>query len=174
MKKAVFVAAVLAAVLLCVSAFAEEQKAAPNSQAQPPAGPGAPAGMKNLTPEERAQLRNKMRERMAAGRPDGALQQKVLADQMAALKQQHQVAKGELESIKQLAVKEKATETTKAIEKLIARDEEKYQKQVKALEQRMERLQAAQKAAEGQKPEPNQPKADPAKQPPKPNATKTK
>ena len=193
MKKAVLFAAVLAVVLLCVSAFAEEQKAT-GGQVQPQnaQGAGTPTAP-NLTPEERAklrekrqnmtdaereQLRNKIRERSSRPGSDAAMQQKVMTDEINTFKQQYQVSRGELESIKQLAVKEKAAETIKALDKLMARNDEQYQKRLKLLEQRLERFQAAQKGQQPPKPaEPNQPAkpaTTPAKQPAKGNAVKSK
>jgi hypothetical protein len=189
MKKAVLFAAVLATVLLCVSAFAEEQKAT-GGQVQPQSGQGAGApATPNLTPEERTklrekrqnmtdeereQLRNKIRERSGRSGPDAALQQKVLTDEMNAFKQQYQVNRGELESIKQIAIKEKAAETIKAIDKLMVRNEEQYQRRLKVMEQRLERFQAAQKGQQPPKTEPAKPATEPAKQPAKSNTVKPK
>jgi hypothetical protein len=189
MKKAVLFAAVLATVLLCVSAFAEEQKAT-GGQVQPPSGPstGTPAAP-TLTPEERAklrekrqsmtneereQLRNKIRERSSRPAPAAVLQQKVLTDEINTFKQQYQVSRGELESIRQLAVKEKAAETIKALDKLMARNEEQYQRRLKLLEQRLERFQAAQKGQQPPQPAPAKPPAGPAKEPAKTNAAQPK
>jgi hypothetical protein len=190
MKKAVLFAAVLAAVLLCVSAFAQEQKAA-GQQVQPQNGSGAatPAApnltpaerarlrekRQNMTDEERAQLRSKIRER-ASGRPgaEAALQQRVLTDEINTFKQQYQVSRGELESIKQLAIKEKAAETIKALDKLMARNEEQYQRRLKLLEQRLERFQAAQKGQQPPKPAAVKPAATPAQPPAKTNTAKPK
>ncbi len=189
MKKAVLLAAVLALVLLCVPAFAEDQKAT-GGQVQPQSGQGAgtPA-TPNLTPEERSklrekrqnmtneereQLRNKIRERSTRPGSEAALQQKVLTDEINTFKQQYQVSRGELESIKQLAVKEKAAETIKALDKLMARNEEQYQRRLKLLEQRLERFQAAQKGQQPPKPEPAKSATEPAKQPAKANTAKPK
>jgi uncharacterized membrane protein YccC len=189
MKKSVWAAVAMAVVLWCVSAFAQEQKAT-GSQVQPQSGQGAAAPTltpeeraklrekrQNMTDEERAQLRTKIRERATRPAPEAALQQKVLTDEINTFKQQYQVTRGELESIKQLAIKEKAAETTKAIDKLMARNEEQYQRRLKLLEQRLERFQAAQKGQEPPKPDSNQPvkpAAEPAKPPAKGNADKPK
>jgi hypothetical protein len=189
MKKAVLFAAVLAIVLLCVSAFAQEQKATgQHVQSQSGSGAGTPA-TSNLTPEERtklrqkrqsmtdaerAQLRNKIRERSGRPSPEAALQQKVLTDEIATFKRQYQVNRGELESIKQIAIKEKAAETIKALDKLMARNEDQYQRRLKLLEQRLERFQAAQKGQQPPKPEPAKPTTAPAQQPAKTNVAKPK
>jgi hypothetical protein len=82
-----------------------------------------------------------------------------------------------LESIKQLAAKEKATETTKALERLIARNEQQYERRLKVLEQRLERFQAAQKGQQPPEPDANQPAkpgTEAVKQPSKGNAAKPK
>jgi uncharacterized membrane protein YccC len=189
MKKAVLFAAVLAAVLLCVSAFAQEQKAA-GQQVQPQSGSGAatPATAnltpeerarlrekrQNMTDEERAQLRSKIRERANRPGTEAALQQRVLTDEINAFKQQYQVNRGELESIKQLAIKEKAAETIKALDKLMARNEEQYQRRLKLLEQRLERFQAAQKGQQPPKPATVKPATTPAQPPAKTNNAKPK
>lgn len=189
MKKPVLFAAMLATLVLCVSARAEEQKAT-GGQVQPQSGqgtgtPASPAltpeeraklreKRQSMTDEEREQLRSKIRERSSRPGPEAALQQKVLTDEINAFKQQYQVNKGELESIKQLAVKEKAAETIKALDKLMARNEEQYQRRLKLLEQRLERFQAAQKGQQPQKPEPAKPPTEPAKQPAKTNTAAPK
>jgi hypothetical protein len=74
-----------------------------------------------------------------------ALRQKMLNEQLAALKQEHQATVTELQGIKQLATKEKATETAAALDKLIARHEQEYQKKIEPLQQQLKKLEAAQK-----------------------------
>ncbi len=189
MKKAVFLV-VVTTLVLSLAAFAQTDKSASGPQVQPPADqaprlqnltPEERAKLKekwqNMTPEERAQFRAKTREQLGGARPgpEATQQRRLLASELAAYKQQHQQLMGQLQSIKQLAVKEKATETAKALDKLIATREEEYQKRVRAMEQRLEKAQAAQKSAEAPKSEPNQPKTPaPAKQPAKSNAAKPK
>ena len=194
MKKAIFLV-VVTTLVLSLAAFAQTEKSASGQQVQPPAGqaqrpqnmtPEERAKLKekwqNMTPEERAQFRAKTREQLGGARPgpEAGQQRRLLASELAAYKQQHQQLMGQLQSIRQLAVKEKATETTKALDKMIATREDEYQKRVKAMEQRLEKAQGAQKGTEGQKSEPNQPKsADkaataPAKQSPKNNTAKPK
>ena len=78
-------------------------------------------------------------------RRDPAAQKKALTDDLAKLKQEHQAAQGELQGIKQLAVKEKATETAAALDKLIARREQEYQKKIEPLQQRLKKLEGGKK-----------------------------
>lgn len=169
MKKIAFVIVVVATLLLSTAAWAEETPA--NQQVRPQTERPRER-VQNLTPEERAQLREKwqnmsaeeraqfrarMRENAGGERPGPEAAQRAFANELAAFKKQYELTRGELQAIRQLALKEKATQTTKALEKLMARHEEQYQRQLKVLQQRLERLQAAQKAAEGQQVEPNQP-----------------
>jgi len=119
-----------------------------------------------MSDEERAQARAKLREQIAGDRPDGeAGRQKSAAEQIAALKQEHQAVMAELQKIRQLAAKEKATETTKALDGLMARHQQAYQQRLQQMEQRMQRIQSAQKNAG-----PTVPNADP--NPPASNAQK--
>jgi hypothetical protein len=97
-------------------------------------------------PEAKAKARSQAR-----GRMDPAAQKKMVTDQLAALKTEHQAAQGELQAIKQLAVKEKATETAAALDKLMARHEQAYQKKIEPLQQRLKRLEGGQKQGEGAK-----------------------
>ena len=57
-------------------------------------------------------------------RVDPATQQKMLNEQLATLKKEHQATVTELQGIKQLATKEKAPETAAALDKLIAKHEQ--------------------------------------------------
>ncbi|MBM4028633.1 MAG: hypothetical protein FJ280_25040 [Planctomycetes bacterium] len=79
------------------------------------------------------------------GQMDPAAQQKRVNEQLATLKTEHQAAMAELQAIKQLAVKEKATQTAAALDKLMAGREQEYQKKVEPLQQRLKGFQDAQK-----------------------------
>ncbi len=68
--------------------------------------------------------------------------QKALASQIAQLKQEHQAAINELQEIRKLAAEEKATKTVGALDKLIARRNQEFQKRIEPLEQRLKRLEA--------------------------------
>ncbi len=63
-----------------------------------------------------------------------------LAKQLASLKQEHQAAINELEEIKKLANEEKATKTAGALDKLIARRNQEFQKRIEPLQQRLKKL----------------------------------
>ena len=80
-------------------------------------------------------------------RVNPATQQKMLTDELAALQKEHQAAVAELQAIKTLAVKENAKETTAALDKLIAKHEQEYQKKIEPLQQQLKKLEAAQKDA---------------------------
>jgi hypothetical protein len=80
-------------------------------------------------------------------RVDPATQQKMLNEQLATLKKEHQATITELQGIKQLATKEKATETAVALDKLIARHEQEYQKRIEPLQQALKKLES--QAAKG-------------------------
>ncbi len=155
MKKIAFVIVVVATPLLSTAAWAEETPA--NQQVRPQTERPRER-VQNLTPEERAQLREKwqnmsaeeraqfrarMRENAGGERPGPEAAQRAFANELAAFKKQYELTRGELQAIRQLALKEKATQTARALEKLIARNEEDYQKRLKQLEQRQQRLQAA-------------------------------
>jgi hypothetical protein len=76
-----------------------------------------------------------------AVRGDRAQSAKTLANQIAQLKQEHQAAIKELEEIKKLANEEKATKTAGALDKLIARRNQEFQKRITPLQQRLDKLQ---------------------------------
>jgi hypothetical protein len=111
---------------LSLAAFAGETSAS-NSQS-------SPAGAKGKT-------------RTRAAKMDPATQQKALNDQIAQAQKEHQAAVAELQTIKTLAVKEKATETAAALDKLMAKRDQEYQKKVEPLQQQLKKLEAAQKDA---------------------------
>jgi TolA-binding protein len=74
---------------------------------------------------------------------------KTLANQIAQLKQEHQAAMNELEEIKRLAAEEKATKTLGAVERMIIRRNQEFQKRIEPLQKRLD--------AAG-RPKPDQPK----------------
>jgi hypothetical protein len=80
-------------------------------------------------------------EKSKAVRKDQARSPKTLADQIAQLRQEHQAAIKELEEIKKLANEEKAPKTAGALDKLIARRNQEFQKRIGPLQQRLDRLQ---------------------------------
>jgi Skp family chaperone for outer membrane proteins len=85
-------------------------------------------------------------------RIDPATQQKMLTEQLTSLQKEHQAAIGELQGIKALADKEKATETAAALGKLIAKHEQEHQKKIEPLQQQLKKVEAAQKDAAGKTP----------------------
>jgi hypothetical protein len=164
MRRAMVWGVAVCTLLLCLVAFAEEKPAGGQTQAQTGRVERAKGQSRNLSPEERAKLREKwatmseeeraqaraqMREQIAGNRPGAdAGQPRSGADQIAALKQEHQTVMTELQNIRQLAAKEKAAETTKALDGLIARHQQAYQQRLQQMEQRRQRVQAARKNAD--------------------------
>jgi len=161
MKRATFGVAALCILLWCSAVLAEEKSA--GGQTQTSGVERARGQAQNLSPEERAKLREKratmsaeeraqartqMREQVAGNRPGAeAVRQKSAAEQIATLKQEHQAVMTDLQNIRQLAAKEKAAETIKALDSLITRHQQEYQKRLQQMEQRLQRAQAAQKGA---------------------------
>ncbi len=81
----------------------------------------------------------------------GAESAKTLNSQIAQLKQEHQTAINELEEIKKLANEEKATKTLGAVERLIARRHQDFQKRLEPLQQRLKRLEGQAKGGDDKK-----------------------
>jgi hypothetical protein len=73
--------------------------------------------------------------------PDAATIEK----ELATLKAEHQAAMTELQDIKKLATDEGAKKTAGALDKLIARHEQEYQKRIAPIQKRLDSLKAAQK-----------------------------
>ena len=114
----------------------------------------------NLSPQERAglrerwptmseaekeQFRNQMRERFVSARPgmDSEGQRRMserFEQQVAELRAKHEETVGELKAIRELAAKEKANKTAARLDKLIAKYEEKFEKELAQVEQRRERF----------------------------------
>jgi hypothetical protein len=111
--------AVAVALMLSVGAFAGEKAANTKAPSQTPSG------------EVKAKGRGKA--------PDAA----TLEKELATLKQDHQAAMKELQDIKKLAADEKATKTAAALDKLIARHEQEYQKKVEPVQKRLDALKQA-------------------------------
>lgn len=161
MKRAMLWGVALCILLLCCASLAAERSAGGQSQSSQVQRPREQA--QNLSPEERAKLRekwatmseqeraearSKLRERLGGNRPGmDAGQPQSVADQIAAFKQEHQTALKELKAIRQIAAKENAVETGKALDGLIASREQMYQRRLQVLEQRMQRIEAVQKGS---------------------------
>ncbi len=98
---------------------------------------------RNMSEAEREQFRAEMRERAAQMRPERrqALAPQLIEQQIAKLKAEQQQQINELREILALARKEKAAETAKSLEALIAKRQELFQKNLQVLEQKRLRLQ---------------------------------
>jgi hypothetical protein len=194
MKKTVLFILAGSMLLLSPAVFAQNKPAEPPKepagQSQPPAGrrfdnltPEEQAKLKEkwqtMSPEDRAKLRDQMRDRVATQNAQGQTRKDVLTPELARLQEQHKASMGELEAIRQLAIKENAKETTEALAKLIAKQEKQFNQQMQALRRRMKILQAGQEAQAGaptqtQTPANKPPTPEPKKEEPKPQGAGTK
>lgn len=97
----------------------------------------------NMSEQERREFRAQMRERFESGGwdIDRKGQLKAYDAQIAKLRAEHEELIGELKAIHGLAVKEKAEETTKRLENLIADRQKEFKDRLQQLEQRRQRLQ---------------------------------
>jgi peroxiredoxin len=149
-------------VVLAVLAVAWPASAQGQSSSEQPGQQGREGGrlLENLSPEERAKMRERwekmspeereqfraqIRERLAAeGRTaarGGALE--MVEAEIAKLKAEHEELAKELEVIRELAKKENANETTQRLDRLIAKRNDEFINALDQLERRHQRLQAA-------------------------------
>lgn len=110
-----------------------------------------------MSQEEREQFRNQMRERMGAPRPaTGREGQTRMTDrfeeQIAQMRAKHQEFVGELKAIRDLAVKEKARQTTERLDKLINKHQKEYEETLQSLEQRRDRFEKMRRERPDRKP----------------------
>jgi hypothetical protein len=193
-------------VLLGSTVFAQDKPAEkPKEQPKEQAGPSqSTTGRRfdNLSPEEQAKLkekwqtmsaedkakiRDKTRERVAGENQgaQGQMRRDLMSMELTRLQEQYKTNIGELQAIKQIAIKENAKETIEALTRLIARREQQLNQQIQALQRRMKMLQAAQDAKAGpqsqtqpdKQPKPDQkalPKSELKKEEAKPQNTGTK
>jgi peroxiredoxin len=108
----------------------------------------------NMSEEERQEARNQLRQRFASRRPDTDLKAALtqLEQQMETLRTQHEQLIAQLREIHQLAVKEEATQTAQRVEKLITDRQEEFANEIRGMEQRQRRLQRAQRQREPRRP----------------------
>jgi len=96
----------------------------------------------SMSPEEREKFRARMRERLDAERRTGArggtLQ--MLEAQIKELKAKHEELARELNAIRELAKKEKASQTANRLQKLITKRDEEFKDTLAQLERRRQRL----------------------------------
>jgi hypothetical protein len=192
MKKTVLFVLAGSMLLLGPAVFAQNKPAETPKEPASPSQPTAGRRFDNLTPEEQAKLKEKwqtmspedraklkeqMRDRVATQNAQGQTRRDVLTPELTRLQEQHKANMGELEAIRQLAIKENAKETTEALAKLIAKQERQFNQQMQALRRRMKILQGGQEAQGGaptQTPV-NKPAApEPKKEEPKPQGAEIK
>lgn len=111
-----------------------------------------------MSQEEREQFRNKMRQRIGSGRPPTAPTMpsgpspRMFEGQIEKLKQKHQETINELNAIRELAVKEKATKTAARLKKLVNKHQKEYEDTIKTMEQRRERFETMRRERPGRRP----------------------
>jgi len=164
-KTALFVVSLLV-LLVGPAVFAQDNKPAEPPKEQTDQSQQAGRRLENLTPEERAKLKeqwqsmseedkaklkNRLRERATAARqnPQGQRRGGAAEIEIARRKEEHKVNIAELQAIKQLAVKENAKQTTEALTKLIAKREKQYEQQMQVLERRLKAVQGGSEAKAG-------------------------
>ena len=204
MRKTVLLVLVVSMLLLSPAVFAQDKpaepaKEPPKEQPKEQASPSPPpTGRRfdNLSPEEQAKLkekwqtmsaedkakiRDKTRETLAGQGAQGQARRDIMAMELARLQEQYRTNIGELQAIRQIAIKENAKETIEALTRLIAKREQQLNQQIQALQRRMKMLQAAQEGKagpQGQTPPDKLPKPDdktpPKSQEPKPPNTGAK
>ena len=111
-----------------------------------------------MSQEERDEFRKQMRERMGSMRtpprpmaPSGP-SPRVFEDQIGKLKQKHEETINELKAIRELAVKEKAKQTTERLDKLINKHQKEYEETLQTLEQRRDRFERMRRERPGRRP----------------------
>ena len=117
-----------------------------------------------MSPEEREKFRAEMRERFGqTRRPEGPTDTPRLFErQIAELKKEQAQAIGELQEILEMARKEKAPQTAKRLEALIAKRQQTFQQRIQALEQRRERFESMRRDRPERPGEPRRPRGKPA------------
>jgi len=118
----------------------------------------------NMSSEEREKFRAEMRERLGQ-RPrqvGPAEAPRLFERQIEQLKKEQEQAIGELKEILEMARKEKATETAKRLEALIAKRQKAFEQRMKALEDRRQRFDRMRQDRPDRPAEPRQPRGKPA------------
>jgi peroxiredoxin len=98
-----------------------------------------------MSEEERQAFREQMRERVGTPRPAIGQQDRMgmterFEEQITQMKAEHEEFIGELKAIRDLAVKEKAKNTVERLDKLIQKNQKKFDENMAQLEQRRKRL----------------------------------
>ena len=116
----------------------------------------------SMSEEERQQYREQMRGRLGTDRLESERKAalKKLEEQIAALKAEQEKYIGDLREIRELAVKEKATQTAKRLESLIAKQQKEFTDRLQEMEQKRQQIQRTLRVRE-----PRKPAAEPAAEP---------
>jgi len=184
MRKTLLLVVVVSMLVLGPAVFAQDKPAEQSGTSQSATGrrfselsPEEQAKLRakwqNSTPEEKAKVREKVREKAAenAQGQQGQMRKEALMSEMTRLQEQHKMTVGELQAIKQIAIKENAKGTADALTQLIAKHENQYNQQMQVLQRKMKLLQGDQGAKAGeagktqagksQKPEPKKNESKP-------------
>jgi peroxiredoxin len=102
-----------------------------------------------MSEEERQEFRARMRERLGTGEIGRMGPLRALDQQIDRLRTEHAEFIAELESIQKLAVKERAKETARRLEQLIAKHQKEFEERLQALERRRQRLQEIRRGQQG-------------------------
>lgn len=177
MRKALLLVLVPAMLVLSPSVFAQDKPVEPSGSSQSTSGrkfndlspeeqaklkakwqsasaqdPPKPEGTpQSPSTGDKAKVRDKMRARGAdiASGTQGQVRKEAVKAEMSRLQEQHRMTVGELQAIKQLAVKENAKETANALTQLIAKHESQYNQQMQVLQRKMKLLQGDQETKAG-------------------------
>ncbi len=175
MRKALLFVGVVSMLVLGPAVFAQDKPAEQSGSSQSTSGrrfsdlsPEEQAKLKakwqNASPEERAKAREKVRERVAEGAPgpESQMRRAAIQAEITRVQEQHKTTVGELQAIKQLAIKENAKETADALTRLMTKHETQYNQQMQVLQRRMKLAQGEQEPKAGGAGQPQ--KSEPKKQ----------
>ncbi len=178
MRKTLLFGVVVSMLVLGPAVFAQDKPAEQSGSSQSASGrkfsdlsPEEQAKLRakwqNASPEEKAKAREKVRERVAQGAqgPESQLRPAIIQAEIKRRQEQHKTAVGELQAIKQLAIKENAKETAEALTRLIAKHENQFNQEMQVLQRRMKLTQGAEepKAGRAGQPQKSEPKKEESK-----------
>jgi hypothetical protein len=161
MRKTVLLVLMVSMLLLGPAVFAQDKPADQSGSSQPAAGrrfselsPEEQAKLRakwqSASPEEKAKARETARAAGTAQGPQSQMRKELLQAEINKLQEQHKMSVGELQAVKQIAVKENAKETAEALTQLIAKHESQFNQQMQVLQRRMKALQGDKGAQTGE------------------------
>jgi hypothetical protein len=131
MRKTVLLVLMVSMLLLGPAVFAQDKPADQSGSSQPAAGrrfselsPEEQAKLRakwqSASPEEKAKARETARAAGTAQGPQSQMRKELLQAEINKLQEQHKMSVGELQAVKQIAVKENAKETAEALTRMKA------------------------------------------------------